>query len=200
MLRLYLEAPFAVFRTFSAGWYRPTATFISPSAAYGLAMNVAGIETRLREESSEHDGKTPASLTKTGLPAARIAVGAAAIDNGSPFPLVQTVFQQLHNYPVGRDAGMPKELAKGNKNNITPVRREVLTDLRAVVCIDTDEETESLLRDGTSDPRGPAQEPRRHLGGRGPPRRRCLGRSGGLIDGGAGDDVRAIRSPPHWSR
>lgn len=149
MLRLYLEAPFAVFRSFSAGWYRPTATFLSPSAAYGLALNVAGIETRLREESSEHDGKTPASLTKSGLPPARIAVGATAVDDGgSPFPLVQTMFQQLHNYPVGRDAGMPKELAKGNKNNITPVRREVLSGLRAVVCIETDEGTEALVRDG----------------------------------------------------
>lgn len=149
MLSFYLEAPFAVFRSFSAGWYRPTATFLSPSAAYGLSLNVAGIETRLREESNEHNGKTPASLTRTGLPSARIAVGAVATDNGlSPFPIVQTVFQQLHNYPVGRDAGMPKVLTKGNKNNITPVRREVLSDLRAVVCLDTDERTESLIRDG----------------------------------------------------
>ena len=47
MLVLYVEAPFAVFRTFSAGWYRPTATFLSPSAAYGLLLNLAGVETLL---------------------------------------------------------------------------------------------------------------------------------------------------------
>ena len=32
MLALYIEAPFAVCRTFTAGWYRPTATFLTPSA------------------------------------------------------------------------------------------------------------------------------------------------------------------------
>ena len=35
MLALYVEAPFAAFRTFTAGWYRPTAAFLTPSAAYG---------------------------------------------------------------------------------------------------------------------------------------------------------------------
>ena len=62
MLTIYLEAPFAAFRVFSAGWYRPTSTFLSPSAAYGLLMNIAGVETRLAEESEEHDGKTPAQV------------------------------------------------------------------------------------------------------------------------------------------
>ena len=32
-------------RTFTAGWYRPTATFLTPSAAYGLLLNLAGIES-----------------------------------------------------------------------------------------------------------------------------------------------------------
>jgi CRISPR-associated protein Cas5t len=41
-----MEAPFAAFRTFTAGSYRPTAEFITPSAAYGLLLNVAGIEMR----------------------------------------------------------------------------------------------------------------------------------------------------------
>ena len=41
MLTLYIEAPFAVCRTFTAGWYRPTATFLTPSAVYGLLLNLA---------------------------------------------------------------------------------------------------------------------------------------------------------------
>src|SRR5690554_3863326 len=119
MLCLYLEAPFAVARTFTAGWYRPSATFLTPSAAYGLLLNVAGVESRLREEEEGHDGRTPASLVRPGLPALRLALGVPALPGKSfqeQAPRVQTIYQQLHNYPVGRDAGIPEEMAKGNKN------------------------------------------------------------------------------------
>jgi len=61
MLWLRIEAPFATCRTFTAGWYRPTATFLTPSAAYGLVLNLAGIDSRLREGAEGHDGKTPAT-------------------------------------------------------------------------------------------------------------------------------------------
>lgn len=76
MLCLYLEAPFAACRTFTAGWHRPTATFLTPSAAYGLILNVAGIDSRLREEDTGHDGKTPASLMRLGLPTICLALAA----------------------------------------------------------------------------------------------------------------------------
>ncbi len=79
----------------------------------------------------------------------RIALGAIA-DVPNPYPTVQTVFQQLHNYPVGGDAGMSKEASKGNKNNITPVRREFLSDLCAIVTVDADGCVEDLIRDGLS--------------------------------------------------
>ncbi len=149
MLCLYLEAPFAACRTFTAGWYRPTAGFITPSAAYGLLMNVAGIETRLREGQEGHDGRTPATLMRPNLPFLRIALGAPAQSNGdTSFPVVQTVYQQLHNYPVGSQAGMPEELSKGNKNNISPVRREFLWDVRAVICVDGNEDIEHRIREG----------------------------------------------------
>jgi CRISPR-associated protein Cas5t len=148
MLCLYLEAPFAVCRTFTAGWYRPTATFLTPSAAFGLLLNVAGIESRLREEDPEHDGKTPASLMRHNLPSARLALGVPAGPDGAIFPRVQTIFQQLHNYPVGKDAGIPAELAKGNKNNISPVRREFLSDLRAWICVDGNVDLEDRVRRG----------------------------------------------------
>src|SRR3981081_2436212 len=101
MMYLYVQAPFAACRTFTAGWYRPTATFLTPSAAYGLVLNVAGIETRLREEDPGHDGKTPASLTQIGLPKVPISLGAPAEEGADPYPIVQTIYQQLHNYPVG---------------------------------------------------------------------------------------------------
>ena len=106
MICLYLQAPFAACRYFTAGWYRPAATFVTPSAVYGLILNVAGIESRLREEDEGHDGRTPASLMRRGLPAMRIAIGVPEREGGaSPYPLVQTMYQQLHNYPVGKDAG-----------------------------------------------------------------------------------------------
>lgn len=156
MLWLRVEAPFAACRTFTAGWYRPTATFLTPSAAYGLVLNLAGIDSRLREGDDGHDGKTPATLVrKDGLPPMKLALGAVAKDRtggtipfDAAFPRVQSVYQQLHNYPVGASG---KEHAKntwGNKYNITPVRREFLSDLRAVVGIDTDDATADRIRRG----------------------------------------------------
>jgi CRISPR-associated protein Cas5t len=190
-LYVYVEAPFAAFRTFTAGWYRPTAAFLTPSAAYGLLLNVAGIESRLQEGDENHDGKTPASLMKPGrsgpsdrlgLPSVEIAVGAPTfrlsgrsrrndVPEGDFFPRVQSVFQQLHNYPVGKgnkvddpdNPGMKtyqgdiaERRVKGNKSNITPVRREFLSDLRAVIAVKADADTEARIRRGLgADPPGP---------------------------------------------
>jgi CRISPR-associated protein Cas5t len=148
MMYLYVQAPFAACRTFTAGWYRPTATFLTPSAAYGLILNVAGIESRLREEDVGHGGKVPASLMRPGMPAVRLAVGAAATDEGDPYPRVHTVYQQLHNYPVGASGQERAELAHGNKYNITPVRREFLSGLRAVIAMDGNPDLEERVRQG----------------------------------------------------
>lgn len=165
MLVLYVEAPFAVCRTFTAGWYRPTATFLTPSAAYGLLLNLAGIETRLREEEPGYPVKAgvPATTTRSGLPKAKIALGASAVrrcgsqfedvPEGDRFPRVQTVYQQLHNYPVGSSGGERAETTFGNKYNISPVRREVLVALRAVIAVDSSLELEQQIRhaiEGTS--------------------------------------------------
>lgn len=146
MLCLYVQAPFAACRTFTAGWYRPTATFLTPSAAYGLVLNVAGIESRLREEDAGHGGQTPASIVHPGLPRVRLALGAPAGDD--PHPRVQTVYQQLHNYPVGTSGSERADSAHGNKYNITPVRREYLSDLRALVCLDGNPDLEDRVRRG----------------------------------------------------
>jgi CRISPR-associated protein Cas5t len=148
MITLYLQAPFAACRTFTAGWYRPTATFLTPSAAYGLILNVAGIESRLREEDPGHDGRTPASLMRLGLPNTRLALGMPEQVGDFAFPSVQTIYQQLHNYPVGAAGRERAESAKGNKYNITPVRREFLADLRALICLDGNPDLENRVRHG----------------------------------------------------
>lgn len=156
---LYVEAPFAAFRTFTAGWYRPTATFLTPSAAYGLLLNIAGIESRLREGEEGHDEKTPASLMRADLPKGRMAIGVPTfrlrgggrfelVDSSEQFPRVQTIFQQLHNYPVGKSGQERAESCHGNKYNITPVRREFLTDVRAVIAWDGDGEFTSRITRG----------------------------------------------------
>ncbi|QGJ71779.1 CRISPR-associated protein DevS [Planctomycetales bacterium 10988] len=145
MLILELKAPFAACRPMAAGWYRPTATMLTHSAAYGLLLNVACVETRLREEEKSHPGRIPSSLTRPDLPQVRLAIG---IPEASPAPQVQTIFQQLHNYPVGKDAGVPAEWTKGSKNNISPVRREFLSNLHVVVCMDGNDELETRIRQG----------------------------------------------------
>lgn len=149
MLCLYLEAPFAACRTFTAGWYRPTATFVTPTTIYGLLLNVAGIESRLYEHDPVHTGKVPASLMSDGLPPMRLALGIPPDPSGHlVFPRSQSLYQQLHNYPVGVDAGMPAEISMGRKNNITPVRREFLSDVRVLIGLDTDTDLEDRVRRG----------------------------------------------------
>lgn len=137
MLCIYLQARFAVFRTFTAGNFRPTAGFITPSAAYGLLLNVAGIETR-----QEHP-KYPMTLIRQALPRFRLAMGARYL------PGQQSLYQQLHNYPVGNTGKGRAPRTQGNKYNIVPVRRSLLTDLRAYLCLDGGSaEFEEQVRDG----------------------------------------------------
>jgi CRISPR-associated protein Cas5t len=136
MLRLRVKAPFAAFRAFSAGAYRPTAPFITPSAAYGLLLNIAAIETR------QDDGRSPMTVTASGLPPADLALGAVTI------PSVQTLYQQLHNYPVGSSGADRAADAHGNKYNIQPIRREMLAGLDAYVCLDRNPDLESRVRTG----------------------------------------------------
>jgi CRISPR-associated protein Cas5t len=137
MLCLYLQAPFGVFRTFTAGSFRPTAEFISYSAAYGLLLNVAGIEMR------HDDGESVMTLIKPDLPKFRLALGAQS------FPFQHSIYQQLHNYPVGSETGKQYEPgAKGSKYNITPTRRAFLSDIRAYIALDADGAFESQVLAG----------------------------------------------------
>lgn len=137
MLCLYLQAPFGVSRTFTAGSFRPTAEFISYSAAYGLLLNVAGIEMRY------DDGKSVMTLIRTNLPKLKLALGALS------FPLQHSIYQQLHNYPVGEETGRRyKAGAMANKYNITPTRRAFLSNIRAYVAVDGSNEFESEVLAG----------------------------------------------------
>ena len=136
MLCLRLRAPFAAFRDFSAGYYRATAPFVPPSAAYGLLLNIAGIESRL------DDGKSPMTLMKSDLPTATIAIGVVRL------PRTASLYQQAHNYPVGTTGKGRLADAKGNKYNIQPVRRELLADIDGYICLDRAAELEASVREG----------------------------------------------------
>jgi CRISPR-associated protein Cas5/DevS len=136
MIYLRVKAPFAVFRTFTAGSFRPTVPFITPSAAYGLLMNIAGIETR------RDDGTSAMTLSAEDTPTVEIAIGAIT------FPERQSMFQQLHNYPVGSSAKEREEKCWGSKYNIQPIRREFLSDIDACIAVKADSNTEQRIRDG----------------------------------------------------
>lgn len=136
MLCLYFQAPFAVFRTFTAGSFRPTAPFMTPSAAYGLLLNLAGIEMR------DDDGTSEMTLIRSGLPSAMIAFGALEI------PLQHSAYQQLHNYPVGNTGKDHAPNTKGNKYNIAPVRRSFLSNLRGYLCLKDNNELAAQVLDG----------------------------------------------------
>src|SRR5262249_6767130 len=93
-------------------------------------------------EARRDDGVSAMTVTAYGLPTARIALGADPDNPRGPYPTVHTIYQQLHNYPVGPSGKARKKDAKGSKYNITPVRREFLADLRAIVALDFGENEE----------------------------------------------------------
>ena len=159
MLWLAIEAPFAVCRPMMAGWHRPTAGFLTHSAAYGLILNVAGVESRLGEHEPGHPGGVPASVTRAGLPSFRLALG---IPEGCEMPRIQSLYQQIHSYlqdntkmddpsNPGKKIGKQAEglrRTKGNKYHISPVRRELLSDVRAIAIIEADDVLIEMIRGG----------------------------------------------------
>ncbi len=112
-LYLVLDAPFAAWRWLQAGVYRATSPVIPPSAAWGLALNLAGIESR---------GDLGEVITpiRDDAPALEIAVG--EIKQGER----ATLYQQLHSYPVGSSGKDLKGRTFGNKYWIAPAKRELL--------------------------------------------------------------------------
>ncbi|MDP3273898.1 MAG: CRISPR-associated protein Cas5 [Deltaproteobacteria bacterium] len=128
-LRLRLRAPFAAFRPLAAGVFRGSNRTIPHSTAYGLLLNLAGIETRAALD-------TPVTQKAENLPSFELSVGDVPDVHGEP-PRVETalLYQQLHGYPVGESS---KELAAkthGAKYHIAPVRRELLVGLDVAVAV-----------------------------------------------------------------
>ncbi len=147
MIFLELQAPFGVFRPFTCGTYRPTESFITRSAAYGLLLNVAGIEMRYS------DGGSPVTKIASGLPRMRLSLVALEM----PGPVPQSLFQQLHTYPVGGTGKEHAARAMGRKYHIVPVRREFLSNVRAYIGVDAAPELEESILAGLS-----GKRPRRY--------------------------------------
>jgi CRISPR-associated protein Cas5t len=144
-----VKAPFAGYRYFQAGNYRVTMPTMPHSAAYGLVLNLAGIEMRAEKnnmttliKNSSIDFNFESEET---IPALEIAVGEVRLCEKN------SVYQQLHTYPVG-NSGTEKErqgkirkgenpgpslesLSKGAKFWILPTRREFLINLDVVIGI-----------------------------------------------------------------
>jgi CRISPR-associated protein Cas5t len=79
---------------------------------------------------------------KPGLPRVEVALGAIT------FPEVQSIYQQLHNYPVGATGRNRADECKGAKYNIQPIRREFLAGLDAYICLRGNENLEAQVRAG----------------------------------------------------
>lgn len=126
MMWLRVRAPFAAFRGFQAGVYRATSPVMPPSTAYGLLLNLSGIEMR-----GPMTGVT--TEIREGLPKLLISVGTI-----SP-PELSTIYQQLHSYPVGASGKELSGRTRGAKFWITPVRRELLIAYDGMIGVQTDD-------------------------------------------------------------
>jgi CRISPR-associated protein Cas5t len=119
-LFLLLDAPFAAFRWLQAGVFRGTFPVIPPSAGWGLALNLAGIESR---------GDVNEVVTPIRADAPRLDVAVGVVIPGQR----STLYQQLHGYPVGNSGAALQARAHGQKYWIAPARREMVVGLRCVV-------------------------------------------------------------------
>lgn len=117
-----IKAPFASFRPFQSGAYRSTTPIPSPSAVYGLFLNIAGIEQRA-------ESTNPITLLREDLPKVEIAIAQLSQ------PETALLSQQLHHYPVGASGAELAQKTYGCKYWIAPVRREVLVNLNLVIGI-----------------------------------------------------------------
>jgi CRISPR-associated protein Cas5t len=142
-LWLRIRAPFAAFRWMQAGVYRATSPVIPPSAAWGLILNLAHIETRASDPDAEITtvradapplcvavGQVPRSEVSSADP--EITASGTAADQARQTE-VAVLYQQLHAYPVGASGKEFAPRARGAKYWIAPVRREILVGLDCVL-------------------------------------------------------------------
>lgn len=132
---LHARAPFAAYRGMQAGVYRTTLPVMPFSAAYGLVLNLAGVETR---------DPTPRATTwmRTDTPPLRLAIG--ALREGE----VSTLYQQLHGYPVGASGKELRDKAHGAKFWIAPARRELVVGLDVIIGVECQAELGERVRRG----------------------------------------------------
>jgi CRISPR-associated protein Cas5t len=136
-LWLRIRAPFAAFRGFQAGVYRSTSPVMPPSTAFGLILNLAGIEMR-----DSAPGIT--TLIRSDLPCLNLAIGTVSTHEGE----VCTLYQQLHSYPVGSSGKELKARTHGAKFWITPVRREFLVGLDMVIGVRAEKDLLERVKQG----------------------------------------------------
>lgn len=134
-LLLRIRAPFAAFRWLQAGVYRATSPVIPPSAAWGLMLNLAGIDIR----GPDKDGTTTVRLD---APPLELAVGTIAPSETS------VLYQQLHTYPVGNSGKDLKPRTHGAKYWIAPARREILVGFDCVIAVRGSESVERQIMSG----------------------------------------------------
>jgi CRISPR-associated protein Cas5t len=121
---LRVRAPFAAYRLFQAGVYRPSSPVITHSAALGLILNLAGIE--MRDVRSIYNETT---VVRADVPTIRLAVGVVNEAGRS------SLYQQLHTYPIGANerAKVLEGFTKNAKHWIVIARREVLVGLDCIL-------------------------------------------------------------------
>lgn len=126
---LRVRAPFAAYRTFQAGVYRASSPVMPHSAAFGLILNLAGIEMRDLQSLYE-----PTTRIRDDVPRLRLAVGSVTV------PEKSSLFQQLHTYPVGNSGEHLEPMTKGAKYWIVTARREILVGLDCMLGVQSPEE------------------------------------------------------------
>ena len=110
---------------------------IPPSAAWGLALNLAGVETR----GELNEAVTP---IRSDAPHLEIAVGILRHGQRS------TLYQQLHTYPVGNAGSELKPRTHGAKYWIAPAKRELLVGLCSVIGVRAEEDLLERIPRGLS--------------------------------------------------
>lgn len=124
---LRVRAPFAAFRPLAAGVFRGTTRTISHSAAYGLVLNFAAIDTR-------GDSARAVTAKRGGVPMLDVAIGDSAVEGShAPTRELAVLYQQLHGYPVGNSSANLAQKTHGAKYHIAPARRELLVGLDVVI-------------------------------------------------------------------
>lgn len=136
-LWLHVRAPFATYSTLRAGTYRDTMPIMPPSAAYGLILNLAGIEMR-------GNSQQPITPIRAELPPLKLAFGRIAGTSSD----ISILLQHMHNYPVGSTGKEHKTKTHGSKYGIEPTYRETIVNLDMMLGIIADSTLISRVKQG----------------------------------------------------